>query len=193
MTTSENKELVRRLVEEAINERNLDLVDELADGHLARDAKRWIGPFRSSFPDFTMQIVDLIAEGDIVGHFRCSGTHTGEWNGIQATGRRFRDVDEIYIFRVRNGRLTAFVAAEDNLSRLRQLGFDLRPNLASAAPALIEKRKRCASSRRCCFARDAAVRRVRGGRVACRSPDHAKAALTCPGKTAPSRSKRQRG
>jgi predicted ester cyclase len=75
-----------------------------------------------------MQIVDLIAEGDtVVGHFRCSGTHTGEWNGIQATDRRFEDVDDIYIFRVRNGRLTAFVAVEDNLTRLRQLGFDLRP------------------------------------------------------------------
>jgi predicted ester cyclase len=116
VTTTENKELVRRLVEDAINGQNLDAVDELADGELAVAAKRWIGPFRSSFPDFTMKIVDLVAEGDtVVGHFQCSGTHRGEWNGIQPTGKRFQAVDEIYIFRVRDGKLVAFVAVEDNL------------------------------------------------------------------------------
>jgi predicted ester cyclase len=123
----ENKELVRRLIEEAINEQNLDAVDELAEGELAIAAKRWIGPFRSSFPDFTMRIVALVGEGDtVVGHFQCSGTHRGEWNGIKPTGRRFEDIDEIYLFRVRDGRLTSFVAVEDNLTRLRQLGFELR-------------------------------------------------------------------
>ena len=131
MSLDDNKELVRRLVEEAINARNLDLVDELSDGALAEAAKRWIGPFRESFPDFTMKIVGLVAEGDtVVGHFRCSGTHHGKWNGIEPTGKRFRDVDEIYIFRVRDGRLTSFIAVEDNLTRLRQLGFELRPALA---------------------------------------------------------------
>jgi predicted ester cyclase len=126
--TEENKELVRRLVEDAINAGDLDAVDQLVDGELAAAAKRWIGPFRASFPDFTMRIVDLIAEGDaVVGYFQCSGTHRGEWNGIQPTGKRFQDVDEIYIFRVRDGKLTGFVAVEDNLSRLRQLGFELRP------------------------------------------------------------------
>jgi predicted ester cyclase len=128
MTADQNKQLVRRLVEEAINARNMDAVDELTDGELAVAARRWVGPFRTSFPDFTMQIVALVAEGDTVaGHFRCSGTHRGEWNGIEPTGKRFEDVDEIYIFRVRDGRLTSFVAVEDNLTRLRQLGFELRP------------------------------------------------------------------
>lgn len=128
MSSDENKELVRRLIEEAINARNLDAVDELVDGELTVAAKRWIGPFRTSFPDFTMKIVDLVAEGDtVVGHFQCSGTHRGEWNGIPPTGKRFEDVDEIYIFRVRDGRLTGFAAVEDNLKRLRQLGFELRP------------------------------------------------------------------
>jgi predicted ester cyclase len=75
-----------------------------------------------------MRIVGLVGEGDtVVGHFQCSGTHRGEWNGIEPTGRRFEDIDEIYIFRVRDGKLTAVVAVEDNLTRLRQLGFELRP------------------------------------------------------------------
>jgi predicted ester cyclase len=77
-------------------------------------------PVQGSFPDFTMRIVDLLAEDDtVVGHFRCSGTHAGEWNGIPATGKRFHDIDEIYIFRVCDGKLTAFAAVEDNFTRLR--------------------------------------------------------------------------
>lgn len=126
MSTEEGKELVRRLVEEVVNRRDLDALDEIATGQLARLARRWISPFRASFPDFTMRIVSLVAEGDrVVGHFACSGTHTGEWLGIAPTGRRFEDVDEIYVFTVAEGKLVAAYGVEDNLSRLRQLGIRL--------------------------------------------------------------------
>jgi predicted ester cyclase len=126
MTAEESKELVRRLVDEVVNRRDLDALDEIASGQLARLARRWISPFRASFPDFTMRIVSLVAEGDtVVGHFACSGTHTGEWLGIPATGRRFEDVDEIYVFTVADGRLVAAHGVEDNLARLRQLGIRL--------------------------------------------------------------------
>lgn len=128
MSVEANKTLVRRFVEEAINGRQIELVDELANAELATAARRWIGPFRESFPDFEMQIVELIGEEDIVvGHFRCSGTHQGEWQGIPPTRKRFRDVDEIYIFRISDGKLAQFTAVEDNLTRLRQLGFELLP------------------------------------------------------------------
>ena len=74
-----------------------------------------------------MKIADLIAEGDkVVAHFKCSGTHLGEWRGRPATGRRFEDVDEIYVFRIENGRLAGTTAlVEDNLTRMKQLGFEL--------------------------------------------------------------------
>lgn len=124
MDTERNKELVRRLVDEAVNRRNLDVLDEVAGGEIARAAREWIGPFRESFPDFSMAIVELIAEDDtVVAHFRCSGTHQGEWMGHPPTGRRFECVDEIYIFRIRDGRLAGATAVEDNLTRMRQLGL----------------------------------------------------------------------
>ena len=124
MGTAENKELVRSLVDKGINGRELDVLDQVAEGELAEAARRWIGPFRESFPDFEMEIVDLIAEDDkVVAHFLCSGTHRGEWRGRAATGRRFERVDEIYIFRVEGGKLAGFTAVEDNLTRLRQLGL----------------------------------------------------------------------
>jgi predicted ester cyclase len=124
VSAEDNKRLVRRLVEEAVTRRNPDIVDELATGEFARAVKRWASPFRSAFPDFEMEIVELIAEGDaVVAHFRCSGSHRGEWLGVPATGRRFDGVDEIYIFHVRDGKLVSAIGVEDNLTRMRQLGI----------------------------------------------------------------------
>lgn len=119
-----NKLLVRRLIEEAVTQHNVDVLDELAASEFAQVAKHWVQPFQGAFPDFQMEIVELIAEGDaVVGHFKCSGTHRGEWLGVPATGRRFHRVDEIYIFRIRDGRLVSAFGVEDNLTRLRQLGI----------------------------------------------------------------------
>ena len=124
MSTEANKQLVRRLVDEAINPRNPDAIDELATDELSQAARAWASPFRSAFPDFEMVLVDLVAEGDtVVAHFKCSGTHQGEWLGEPPTGQRFEGVDEIYMFRVRDGKLASAIGVEDNLTRLRQLGI----------------------------------------------------------------------
>jgi predicted ester cyclase len=119
-----NKQLVHRLVE-IVNERDLDSIDEVASGSIASEARRWIGPFRDSFPDFHMEVVDVIAEDDkVMGYFKCSGTHGGEWRGHPASGRRFEGVDEVYVFGVEDRRLASVTAVvEDNLTRLRQLGL----------------------------------------------------------------------
>ena len=124
VSAESNKRLVRRLVDEAIARRDPDIIDEIATGAFARAAKQWVSPFRSAFPDFEMEAVELIAEGDtVVAHFRCSGTHRGEWLGVPATGRRFEAVDEIYIFRIKDDKLCSAIGVEDNLTRMRQLGL----------------------------------------------------------------------
>ena len=125
MTTPDaNKALVHRLIE-IVNKRDLDALEEVTSGQIAEQAREWIGPFRDSFPYFLMEVVDVIAEGDkVVGYFRCSGTQDAEWRGTPATGRRFENVDEIYIFRVEQGKLSSTIAiVEDNLTRMRQLGI----------------------------------------------------------------------
>ena len=119
-----NKAVVRRMVDEVLNAGRLDAIDELYAPALAPAARRWIAPFRASFPDVHMEIVDLIAEGDkVVGRFTCSGTHLGEWLGDAPTGRRFEKVDEVYIFRLREGRIVHAWGIEDTLGRLEQLGL----------------------------------------------------------------------
>jgi ketosteroid isomerase-like protein len=119
-----NKAVVRRLVEEVLNGGRLELVDELYAPRLAPAARRWIAPFRASFPDVHMEIVDLIAEDDkVVGRFTCSATHVGEWLGHAPTGRRFERVAEVSVFRLRDGKIVHAWTLEDSLSRLQQLGL----------------------------------------------------------------------
>jgi hypothetical protein len=57
---------VRRLVGEILNGGHPEVIDELYTPELAPAARRWIAPFRASFPDVRMEIVELIAEGDKV-------------------------------------------------------------------------------------------------------------------------------
>ena len=123
-TTEANKALVRRLVDEVMSEGHLEVLDELYTPSMAAAAKRWIAPFREAFPDFEMEIVDLIAEGDkVVGRFLCSGTHRGEWRGHPATGHRFERIDEVYIFTFTDGRVARAWGLKDTTARLGQLGL----------------------------------------------------------------------
>jgi hypothetical protein len=120
----QNKAVVGRLVAEVLNGGRLEVIDELYAPVLVGEAKAWIAPFRESFPDVHMEVVDLIAEDDkVVGRFLCSGTHLGDWLGFGPTGRRFEAVDEVSIFRFGDGRIVETWGLEDNLGRLEQLGL----------------------------------------------------------------------
>ncbi len=122
--SDENKAVVRRMVDEVMNAGRLEAIDELYAPRLAPAARRWIAPFLASFPDTHMEVVELIAEDDkVVARFKCSGTHLGEWQGHAPTGRRFEGIDEVYIFRVRDGRIVHAWGLEDTLKRLEQLGL----------------------------------------------------------------------
>ena len=124
IVSERNKAVVRRLVAEVLNGGRLDVIDELYAPALAPEAKAWIAPFRESFPDVHMAVVELIAEDDtVVGRFTCSGTHLGDWLGHAPTGRRFEAVDEVGIYRFRDGRIVETWGLEDNLGRLEQLGL----------------------------------------------------------------------
>lgn len=119
-----NKAVVRRLVEEVVGDGRLDLLDELCTPEAAAATRRWVAPFRGAFPDVKMEIVALVAEaGVVVGHFRCSATHLGRWQGHAPTGRRFEAVDEIYFFTFHNGRIASAWGLEDNERRTAQLGL----------------------------------------------------------------------
>lgn len=117
--------MVRRFVEEAVNGGQDGLIDELFAPAMAASAREWFGAFRGSFPDVHMELTELVAEGDtVVGRFKCSATHLGEWRGNAPTGRRFEGVDEVYFFSFDGERIAAVWGLEDTLDRFQQLGLD---------------------------------------------------------------------
>lgn len=117
-----DKELVRRLVAEVINDDRLTVLDEICTGGLANELRGWFAPFRAGFPDWRQEIVDLVAEtGTVVARCICEGTNLGSWLGVPATGRTMR-VDEVWFFTVAEGRLDRMWSLEDTWSRLLQLG-----------------------------------------------------------------------
>ena len=81
--------------------------------------------FRSAFPDFRMEIVDLIAEGDkVVAHFRCSGTLRASGGGTLRPEGASRASMRSTSSRSRTAGLRRRAAVEDNLTRMRQLGIE---------------------------------------------------------------------
>lgn len=85
--SEENKALVRRLVDEAINGGRLELVEDLFAPELAEPARQAFRSFRAAFPHWREEIVDLVAEGDkVAARFRCSGTFQGEFMVLPPTG-----------------------------------------------------------------------------------------------------------
>jgi predicted ester cyclase len=121
--SEENKAMVRRMVG-AINEgEEATVVEELFAPRAARRVGRLFAEFRSAFPDWHEEVVQLVAEGDAVaGRFRCSGTHLGEFLGEAPTGKRM-DVQEVFFLRAEGGRFVDFWGLEDSLGRMQQLGL----------------------------------------------------------------------
>jgi predicted ester cyclase len=121
--SEENKAMVRRMVEAINAGEEGEVMEELFTPRAARRVGRLFDQFRSAFPDWQEEIVQLVAEGDTVaGRFKCSGTHLGEFLGEAPTGRRM-EVEEVYFLRAEGGRLAEFWGLEDSLGRMRQLGL----------------------------------------------------------------------
>jgi len=111
--------------------------------HLAGNARDqgWPHPalyLRAAFPDRVDVIERVIADGDRVGLlFRVTGTHTGNFFGIEPTGKRI-DVYEVALLRIVDGQMVEGWFMMDEAELLRQLGAKLppRPDGKIIAPPL---------------------------------------------------------
>ncbi|MDQ4147775.1 MAG: ester cyclase [Pseudomonadota bacterium] len=111
-----NKAIVRRYIEEVINERHLDVTDELiaptfnsltAPAHGSEGIKESIGLFHIAFPDAQVTIEDLIAEGDKVAfRYTMRSMHHEDFEGIQATDQLVTQTG-IGIAQIRDGKIAA--------------------------------------------------------------------------------------
>jgi predicted ester cyclase len=83
--------------------------------------KQMLPAFRHAFPDMTVMVEDVFAEGDkVVGRVTWKGTHIGALMGIPATGRLVT-VTEMHISRVSNGRICERWGNLDMLGLMQQI------------------------------------------------------------------------
>ncbi|HWN11703.1 MAG TPA: ester cyclase [Pyrinomonadaceae bacterium] len=136
--SEENKALVRRWFEEVWNQGRSDAIGEMlaSDGivhGLSEDTGNpIIGPegfkpfhdtFRGAFPDITVAVEDIIAEGDMVAA-RCvvRGKHAGDHLGVAASNAAVHFTG-IAIVRIKGGRIVEAWNNFDFLQMNRQIGL----------------------------------------------------------------------
>jgi steroid delta-isomerase-like uncharacterized protein len=141
--SAETKAIARRLLEEAFNSGNLDVVDELVSPEFVNHdaalpepmlgiegAKASIAGYRAAFPDVRLTIEQQVAEGEFVTtRWSARGTHQGDLMGIAATGKQ-ATVTGITIDRIVDGRFVETWTNWDTLGLMQQLG--VIPALATA-------------------------------------------------------------
>ena len=129
----ENKAIFRRYAEEAGNQYNLEIVDEIFERYIAHqpdgstlergpeDVKRFHGEFHSAFSDFHLSIDEQIAEGDkVVSHYTIRGTHQGAFRGMAPTGKKI-ELKGVTTFRFSpEGKVVETWDSYDQMSLMRQ-------------------------------------------------------------------------
>ena len=131
-TKSENIEAINIVFSEIWSKGNVELIDNLIAenfvGHFPEGAvygreglRASVIAHRKSFPDWTEEIADTIADRDRVAvRFRSRGTNLGEFLNNPPTGNRV-EISEVAIFRLKDGKVIEQWVYPDILSLQRQL------------------------------------------------------------------------
>lgn len=139
MSTESNKKIVRRYIEEALDKRHLDMLDEIVAADCVIHRPEVSEPIRGReafrhalkrildvYSEFSTTIHDLIAEEDRVA---CRLSHRavnrGDWTsrlGTHAVAGRTVSWPAIAIFRIRDGKIVEEWVSRDELGMLIDLG-----------------------------------------------------------------------
>ena len=130
---TDNKEIYRRFCADVLNGNNIERATQFldpvvvshsplpeqqpgSDGFIAS-----LTAMRAAFPDLNAVATHLVAEGEFVAaRLQVSATHSGDFFGIRATGRRIQYEEQVFV-RFAGGRIVEHWAVADGLSILQQL------------------------------------------------------------------------
>jgi steroid delta-isomerase-like uncharacterized protein len=143
-TPDPNIAICKRFVDEVLNGKNIDVVDELFApnyiNHLPGSpvpldieaTKQGIGDFFVAFPDLHIDVHEYAgANGMVVIRETMSGTQTGPLRGFPPSGKRIT-THEATVMRVENGKIVEDWPNFDLLSLMRQIGALALPELQPA-------------------------------------------------------------
>ena len=129
---SHNKKLLNSLFNEGLNQRKMEIADELFHpeyvnysfpGQKGAEAFKNIGAmFLAAFPDMKITVEDIIEEGDKLATYGYwQGTHKGNFQGIDATGKSVK-VNYLDVWKVKDGKLHENWVQMDIAGLMHQLG-----------------------------------------------------------------------
>jgi steroid delta-isomerase-like uncharacterized protein len=127
-----NIEVVRKQTTELWSKGNIDIINEIYAedfiGHTPsglvkgrKGIRNSVKAHRTSFPDWTEEIIETLAERDLVViQFISTGTNKGEFLGRPPTGKKVR-ISEMAIYRMADGKILEQWVYPDILELQRQL------------------------------------------------------------------------
>lgn len=134
ISVSDSEELATRLINDVWSQGDLEAIDELvaedyvdyyegeSNVHGRDGLKEYVSGLRESFPDFGKEIKELVVDGDSVAlRFMATGTHEGEYEGIEPTGDEISFAGSIF-FHIENGEIAATYESADTWGLMEQLG-----------------------------------------------------------------------
>jgi predicted ester cyclase len=125
-----NREVVRRIYVEALNQRNLELLREIvsdeyagiAGGHGPDGFSAPVKLVLQALPDAQWKIQELIAEeSKVVVRWKLEGTHLGDFQHVKATRRKVVN-EGAAIYTLENGKVIGSLVMTDRLGFLQSLG-----------------------------------------------------------------------
>lgn len=132
--TQDNRSIVRRFIEESINEGKIesaakfvweDVVEQVpfpGQGPGLEGLQDVLRGMRSAFPDLHFGVEEQIAEGDkVLTRFEWTGTHRSEFLGVPATGLPVK-VWGMVIDRLEDGRIKQTRIIMDIFGLMMQVG-----------------------------------------------------------------------
>ena len=123
MSTSANKLLIHRLIEEVINTGDVARLPEFVAPGFLDEFREHILAVRRTYPDLHLTIDQQIAEGDLVATcVTMTGTHRGEWPpGAKPTNKPVR-MQGVNIDRIREGLIVEHGGAANQMEAFMEIG-----------------------------------------------------------------------
>ena len=132
--SQENIAAARRVIEEAFNQGNVEVLDEVcADSYVDHDpllgdqdrdaAKQSIATYREAFPDLHFEIDDIFAADDkVVMRWTGTGTFENELMGLQPNHDPGQPIHGIGIDRFEDGKVAESWSQWDTLQFMKDVG-----------------------------------------------------------------------
>lgn len=147
MTPDEMKAIGLRVYQEVMEKGNVDIVDEviapdcidispIQPPGIGREGteplKMFARMLHAGLSDIHVRVHELLTEGNTgIGRITIEGTHSGEFFGVPATGKKI-SLDIVDIVKYREGKIREHYGISDQLGLLQQVGVIPSPDQAPA-------------------------------------------------------------